>query len=166
MYTYNNKDITNSQFTDDNGVQYPSNWCANASQYERDALGIITVNEVHPTLLSTEKEDGTFTDVTVKLVTTRTYNKVSKTVTEIQSEMTSGVQEFLDQKAQSKGYDSIFTACTYDGDLNPTFAADGLQFKTWRSAVWVHCITVMGEVQAGTRSIPTSEELIAELPVF
>ena len=76
-YTYNNKDITNSQFTDSNGIQYPSNWCANSTQNERDALGVITINEVHPTLLSTEKEDGTFTDVTVGLVTTRTYNKTN-----------------------------------------------------------------------------------------
>ena len=166
IYTYNNKDITNSQFTDSNGIQYPSNWCTHASQGERDALGIITVNEVHQNLLATEKEDGTFTDVTVGLVTTRTYNKASKTVPEIENQLSQSVQSFLDKKAQSMGYDSIFTACTYENDPNVTFATEGVRFKNWRSAVWTYCIGVITAVQSGTRSIPTATQLIAELPIL
>lgn len=85
---------------------------------------------------------------------------------QIQTQLTQAVQNYLDSKARERGYDSIFTACTYAGDPNPTWSAEGTAYKAWRSAVWQYCLTVMAAVQAGTRVIPTESELLAELPVF
>lgn len=44
------------------------------------------------------------------------------------------------------------------------FQAEGVQYALWRSAVWVKCYEVLADVQAGTRAIPTVDELLAELP--
>lgn len=84
----------------------------------------------------------------------------------IQAILVSAVQAKLDQDAKALGYDSIFTAITYVGDSNPKFAAEGLAFKNWRSAVWTYCYQALADVQAGTRTVPTAEELVAELPVL
>jgi hypothetical protein len=76
------------------------------------------------------------------------------------------VQRHLDTAAQARGYDSIHTAVSYAGDLNPAWDAEGQAAKAWRSAVWVACYAVMAEVAAGTRTIPSEAELIAALPAI
>lgn len=74
------------------------------------------------------------------------------------------VQNFMDSKAQELNYDSIFTAITYENDTNVKFAKEAEAFKVWRSQVWTICYAVLDDVLAGNRTIPTKEELIAELP--
>lgn len=74
------------------------------------------------------------------------------------------VQNFMDSKAQELNYDSIFTAITYENDTNVKFAKEAEAFKAWRSQVWTICYTVLDDVLAGNRTMPTKEELIAELP--
>lgn len=74
------------------------------------------------------------------------------------------VQNFMDSKAQEFNYDSIFTAITYENDTNIKFAKEAEAFKAWRSKVWTTCYAVLDEVLAGTRAIPTKEELLALLP--
>lgn len=74
------------------------------------------------------------------------------------------VQNFMDSKAQELNYDSIFTAITYENDTNIKFAKEAEAFKAWRSKVWTTCYAVLDEVLAGTRAIPTKEELLALLP--
>lgn len=84
----------------------------------------------------------------------------------IQDRLIRAVQQKLDQEAQALGYDSIFTAVTYADDTNPKFAAEGTSFKAWRSAVWTYCYQVLADVQGELRTVPTAEELIAELPAL
>lgn len=75
------------------------------------------------------------------------------------------VQQHMDSAAQALGYDDIQTAVTYaDEPAVPRFQAEGHAFRAWRSRVWAHCYQVLDEVQAGLRTIPTSEALIYELP--
>jgi hypothetical protein len=74
------------------------------------------------------------------------------------------VQNFMDSKAQELNYDSIFTAITYENDTNVKFAKEAEAFKAWRSQVWTICYVVLDDVLAGNRTMPTKEELIAELP--
>lgn len=166
IYIYKNQNITNSQFTDDNGIQYPSNWCMNSSQEERDALGVCELTEVRSALSAGERYDGTFTDTVKGLSITRTYNIVAMNLQEIEGEFSASIQNLLDTKAQEKGYDSIFTVCTYENDPNPIFASDATSFKNWRSAVWSYYINVMADVQAGKRAMPSAQDLILELPVL
>jgi hypothetical protein len=79
---------------------------------------------------------------------------------------TSAIQAHLDSKAQERNYDGILSLCTYATSANPKFSAEGQAGVLWRDAVWAKGYEVMAEVKAGTRSVPTIEELISELPLF
>ena len=85
---------------------------------------------------------------------------------EIQKMLTDGVQAYMDSKVQERGYDNIHTACTYSTSTDETFKAEGTACVAWRDAVWRKCYNILAEVKAGTRPIPTLEEVIAELPVL
>lgn len=75
------------------------------------------------------------------------------------------VQRELDRVAQSRGYDSIFTATTYAEEASvPVFQAEGRALRAWRSKVWALCYSLLAEVQAGQRPAPTADELLALLP--
>ncbi len=87
-----------------------------------------------------------------------------KTQEQIIKSFVTVVQDFMDSKAQELNYDSIFTAITYENDTNIKFAKEAEAFKAWRSKVWTTCYAVLDEVLAGTRAIPTKEELFALLP--
>lgn len=86
---------------------------------------------------------------------------------QIQQALAGAVQLHLDEEARKLGYDNISTAVTYaDEPAVPKFQAEGLAFREWRSRVWARCYELLGEVQAGTRAIPTEDELLAELPAL
>lgn len=92
--------------------------------------------------------------------------KPKPTAEEIQKMITDGVQAYMDQKAQERGYDNIHTACSYANSTDEVFKAEGTACLAWRDSVWRKCYNILDEVKAGTRPIPTLEEVIAELPVL
>lgn len=75
------------------------------------------------------------------------------------------IQTHLDMEAKNKGYDSILSACSYAGEPN-RFQAEGKAAIRWRADVWDTAYTILAEVEAGTRTQPTVEELISELPTI
>jgi hypothetical protein len=75
------------------------------------------------------------------------------------------VQTLLDTKAQSKGYDTIISATSYVGFPN-AFRNESERFLTWKAGCWTKCYQILGAVQTGTRTLPTLEELLAEMPTF
>ena len=85
---------------------------------------------------------------------------------EIQKMLTDGVQAYMDSKVQERGYDNIHTACSYANSTDEVFKAEGTACLAWRDSVWRKCYNILDEVKAGTRPIPTLEEVIAELPVL
>lgn len=81
--------------------------------------------------------------------------------------LTTAVQGHLDAAAQAAGYDSIYTAVSYaDEPAVPKYQAEGQAFRAWRSLVWDAANAIRTAVEAGTRPIPTAEQLIAELPAL
>lgn len=68
--------------------------------------------------------------------------------------------------AQAKGYNSTESCLTYLGDSNPTWNAEAQAFKDWRSACWQYVIAEQAKVDAGTRTMPTPQEAVAELPAM
>lgn len=84
----------------------------------------------------------------------------------IQKALTDAVQDYMDKTVQKRNYDSIFTACSYATSTNAKFRAEGDACVAWRDAVWDLCYTILNDVIAGLRAIPTKEELLAELPVL
>lgn len=93
---------------------------------------------------------------------------------EIVKRLDEAVLRHLETAARSRGYgdnsgsamSATNSIVSYIDDKNPTFAAEAKVFKDWRSDVWVKCISIMGSVKSGEFSIPTEEQLIAELPVL
>lgn len=74
------------------------------------------------------------------------------------------VQQYLDQKARAKGYDSAASCISYLSSSNTTWAADAKAMNVWRDAVWGFCFTNEAAVKAGTTPMPTAAELMAAIP--
>lgn len=84
----------------------------------------------------------------------------------VQKEVTLRVQNMLDTFARTRGYDSIISAASYTASAVPQFAAEAARCVALRDQVWAACYAIMGEVKAGTRILPTVEQIIAELPAL
>lgn len=76
------------------------------------------------------------------------------------------VQERLDAFARTRAYDGILSAATYATSAVPKFAAEGQYAVQARDATWAACYQIMADVQAGTRAMPTIEQVLAELPAL
>jgi hypothetical protein len=84
----------------------------------------------------------------------------------MQAAMTSIMQAYLDESAKARGYDGILSLCSYYGSANPQFNTEALAGLAFRDAVWAYGYQVLADVEAGQRTIPAAEELLAELPVI
>lgn len=84
-----------------------------------------------------------------------------KTTAQIQIELESNVQSYLDSKAQSKGYDSSSSCISYLNSTNPLWKTDALAMNAWRDSVWGFCYANAIIATPAT----TWEELIPLLPV-
>lgn len=76
----------------------------------------------------------------------------------------SAVQIWLDQAAQTRGYDGILSAVSYATSKHPRFGPEGIAYRDWRDAVWTYCYQALADVQAGKRPLPEVKALLAELP--
>jgi hypothetical protein len=71
----------------------------------------------------------------------------------------------LDTFAQSRGYDSILSACTYATSPTVKFATEGQYCVGARDATWAKLIEILGEITAGTRPRPSGyADIEADLP--
>lgn len=90
-----------------------------------------------------------------------------KANTVLTKKLTDAVQLHMDNVAKSKGYDNLLSAVSYaEEQAIPKFQAEGIAFRSWRSAVWAYCYAQLAAVLNGEREAPTAEDLIAELPVI
>ena len=85
---------------------------------------------------------------------------------QIIAQYTAAVQKHLDDFAKARGYDGILSAATYAASTVPKFAAEGQYAVEARDATWAKCYEILAAVEAGSRLIPTLDELLAELPVL
>lgn len=84
--------------------------------------------------------------------------------TRTQDHLTDVVQKVLDNEAQKLNYDSCLSVCSYVDTGVQKFDDESRAFRNWRSEVWAKGYEILNEILAGTREIPTEEELPAELP--
>lgn len=88
------------------------------------------------------------------------------TAAQIVASYTAAIQKRLDDFAGPRNYDGILSAATYATSTVPKFAAEGQYAVEARDATWAKCYEVMAAVEAGARSMPSLEELLAELPAL
>lgn len=106
---------------------------------------------------------GVITHDEYQTITSKVYGDTPE---EIQAMLTAKVQKYLDTTAQKLGYDSCLSMCSYVNTGVTKFDEEGEAFRKWRSAVWAKGYEILDAVKAGTREIPTEEELFAELPAI
>lgn len=76
------------------------------------------------------------------------------------------VQDYMDEVAAERNYDSMLSAATYATSKNGRYGFEGKACVDWRDAVWDACYAILADVEAGNRTPPTVEELLAELPAM
>jgi hypothetical protein len=75
------------------------------------------------------------------------------------------IEKHMDEVAQSKKYDNRDSCRLYAGYINP-FQSEAIAFGQWVAACWEVVITAQAGIIAGTRTIPTPEAAVLELPVI
>lgn len=81
----------------------------------------------------------------------------------VQADIVTATQAMLDDFAKTRNYDSIMSAATYATSTVPKFAAEGQYAVDARDQTWSALYTLMGEVLAGTRPMPTGFAEVAPL---
>lgn len=82
-----------------------------------------------------------------------------------QTSVVTATQARLDTFARTRNYDGILSACTYATSAIPKFAGEGQYAVNARDSTWATLYTLMGEVQLGSRTMPTTvDEVMALLP--
>lgn len=85
----------------------------------------------------------------------------------LQSRVVAATQRRLDAFAQTRNYDNILSACTYAESTVPRFAAEGQYCVSARDATWSTLYTILAEVEAEQRPVPTGfSDIEAELPAL
>lgn len=80
------------------------------------------------------------------------------------TEITKAIDAMLEAKAVALRYDSILSARSYAGYVNP-FQAEALRLANWAAGCWAMAGTIEAEVLAGT-PLPTVAQAMARMPVY
>ncbi|MCL1940039.1 MAG: hypothetical protein FWG04_05200 [Desulfovibrionaceae bacterium] len=82
----------------------------------------------------------------------------------LKQQFTAAIDGYMNHFAKTRGYDSMASAASYAGDEDPQFDLEGTYCKAMRSRVYRAAWDILDDVVAGKRSMPSLEEVFAELP--
>lgn len=86
---------------------------------------------------------------------------------ELWTSYTMDTQNRLNAFAQTRGYDSMLSLCTYSTSPTEKYAIEGQYGVTSRDETWQQFYIIQDEVIAGTRPMPQNyQEIIPDLPVL
>lgn len=84
---------------------------------------------------------------------------------QIIDDIINSTQATLDSFAKTRRYDNMFSLTTYSTSTDPTFQQEGQRGVELRDATWKKLYEIFGEVEAGTRPMPTGfYDIHSELP--
>lgn len=83
---------------------------------------------------------------------------------QLTNQFTNIVQKWMNDIVRRKNYDDVQSAATYIYSSDEKFAAEGNAVVKWRDKVWRYCYDVIDDVVAGKRGVPSTNELLKELP--
>ena len=72
----------------------------------------------------------------------------------------------MDDIVKKKNYDNVGSVVTYINSTDAVFKAEAVAVNEWRDKVWRHCYSVVNAVVSGERAIPSTNELLKELPAL
>lgn len=85
----------------------------------------------------------------------------------LQQSIVAATQLRLDTFFQTRNYDGVLSACTYATSAVPKFAAEGQYAVQARDATWAALYTILAEVEAGTRPVPSGyADIEQDLPAL
>lgn len=87
------------------------------------------------------------------------------TIQEQKDAISNAIQKMLDDKAKSLRYDSILSARSYAGYVNP-FQAEALKLADWAANCWATAGSIEAQVNAGTMIMPTVDQALAMMPAY
>lgn len=93
------------------------------------------------------------------------WAQVPMTPTEIERILIASLDAHFDATANQRRYRDRYTCAVRAGYTGP-FQAEGQAFASWMDTCNALGYQIMAEVQAGTRAIPTPEELIGAMPAM
>jgi len=88
----------------------------------------------------------------------------AKTEEELQNEYTKAMEDLMDTKAKSKGYDTRYTAALRTNSTVSKFKAEGQAYMEWMDNCYEIGYQILADVKAGTRTLPSIDNFLAELP--
>lgn len=97
---------------------------------------------------------------------TQTWVQIPLTESEIIDQCSSLLNERLNAFASERGYDSILSACSYAASTVNKFQTEGQTCISLRDSSWSYLFSVIADVRAGVREMPTWEQLESELPTL
>lgn len=146
---------TGQQDADGNPIDIPVR-CHFYSAAQMDDLGADLGNDA-----------DTYADQIATVRATYTPPAPEDIAARVQAEIVAATQLRLDTFAQTRHYDGILSACTYATSSVPKFAAEGQYCVDARDATWATLYTILGEVLARTRPMPTGfADIAADLPTL
>jgi hypothetical protein len=85
----------------------------------------------------------------------------------LQDNIVAATQDRLDTFARTRNYDGILSLCTYATSAVPKFQGEGQYGVNARDNTWATLYTILAEVQAGTRPVPTGfDDIAGDLPAL
>jgi len=85
---------------------------------------------------------------------------------QIEAAIVANAQARLDAWAQERGYDDVHSLCTYAGDPDPTFDAEGQLGRLKRSQMWAALRARKLAVLAGAAPMPQTLDDVEGLPTL
>lgn len=157
-----------SIFQDDStGFQY---WVKNGIWYQANFKGLST--DVKPTdVVSYAWFHETDTNKDYQFINSIwVYQSESISPTpepnQLQIQIVDAVQNVLDTTARSRNYDGILSLCSYAASTHLVFGPEGRAGLAWRDLVWSTCYQILADVQNAVRTVPTVDEVLAEIPAI
>lgn len=112
--------------------------------------------------------EGKYVELFSALVDYETQNpsSVSEESTSLSLEQYErAIQSSLETFVRTKGYDSVISCCSYSSSTDATFAAEAAYCIQLRDTTWRQFYTMWAQIEAGARTAPTLDALLAELPI-
>jgi hypothetical protein len=89
-------------------------------------------------------------------------------IVQVKVNLEKAIDRHIDRVAKDKGYGreglSPSAACLGYASFTSNYQTEAIAYGEWIASLWPVVYQIMQEVEAGTRDIPTAEELIAEMP--